>query len=91
MGLRCDTRVEAIRTGPLGACRTPSARHARGDEVVRMIDEVEVGLRRIVADEIGDYLSRAASDGRRVPDELDQRQMARAILRRELDERAKTS
>lgn len=56
-----------------------------------MIDEVEVGLRRVVADEIGDYLSRAASDGRRVPDELDQRQMARAILRRELDERAKTA
>lgn len=56
-----------------------------------MIDSVEAGLRRLVADEIGDYLTRAAEEGRRVPDELDQRQMARAILRRELDERARTA
>lgn len=56
-----------------------------------MLDEVEAGLRRIVADEIGDYLARANTDGRRVPDEIDQRQMARAILRRELDHRAKAA
>ncbi|HEY5876208.1 MAG TPA: ATPase, T2SS/T4P/T4SS family [Ilumatobacteraceae bacterium] len=54
-----------------------------------MHDELEAGLRRVVADEIGDYLARASADGRRAPDDLDQRQMARAILRRELDNRAK--
>jgi Flp pilus assembly CpaF family ATPase len=54
-------------------------------------DELEAGLRRIVADEIGDYLTRASEDGRRMPDEIDQQQMARAILRRELDARAKAA
>ena len=56
-----------------------------------MLDELEFGLRRVVADEIGDYLNRATDEGRRVPDELDQRQMARAILRRELDNRSKAA
>jgi Flp pilus assembly CpaF family ATPase len=56
-----------------------------------VLDELESGLRRIVADEIGDYLSRATDEGRRVPDDMDQRQMARAILRRELDNRSKAA
>lgn len=56
-----------------------------------MLDELELGLRRIVADEIGDYLTRATDEGRRVPDDMDQRQMARAILRRELDNRSKAA
>lgn len=56
-----------------------------------MLDELEPGLRRVVADEIGDYLSRATDEGRRVPDEMDQRQMARAILRREFDNRSKAA
>ncbi|MFZ6003067.1 MAG: CpaF family protein [Actinomycetota bacterium] len=56
-----------------------------------MLDELEATLRRTVADEIGDYLARASDEGRRVPDELDQQQMARAILRRELDNRSKAA
>ena len=56
-----------------------------------MLDELEAGLRRVVADEIGDYLTRATDEGRPVPDELDQRQMARAILRREFDNRSKAA
>ncbi len=56
-----------------------------------MLDELELGLRRVVADEIGDYLTRATDEGRRVPDDMDQRQMARAILRRELDNRSKAA
>lgn len=52
---------------------------------------IEAVLRRVVADEIGDYVHRAAEEGRRAPDELDQRQMARAIVRRELDDRARTA
>ena len=56
-----------------------------------MLDELESGLRRVVADEIGDYLNRATDEGRRVPDDMDQRQMARAILRRELDNRSKVA
>lgn len=56
-----------------------------------MLDELELGLRRIVADEIGDYLTRATDEGRPVPDDMDQRQMARAILRRELDNRSKAA
>ena len=56
-----------------------------------MLDELEPGLRRVVADEIGEYLTRAADDGRRVPDDMDQRQMGRAILRRELDNRSKAA
>lgn len=48
-------------------------------------------LRRRVADELGAYLHRCSQEGRRQPDELDQRQMARAIIRRELDEMAKDS
>lgn len=56
-----------------------------------MLDELEEGLRRIVADEVGDYVTRASSEGRRIPDEMDQRQMASAILRRELDLRARAA
>lgn len=56
-----------------------------------VLDELELGLRRVVADEIGDYLSRATDEGRRVPDEMDQRQMARAILRREFDNKSKAA
>ena len=56
-----------------------------------MLDELEATLRRTVADEIGDYLARASDEGRRLPDELDQQQMARAILRRELDNRSRTA
>jgi len=56
-----------------------------------VLDELELGLRRVVADEIGDYLTRATDEGRRVPDDMDQRQMARAILRRELDNRSKAA
>ncbi len=55
------------------------------------VERVEVTLRRMVADEIGDYLRGCADDGRRPPDETDQRQMARAIVRRELDLRARTA
>ncbi len=51
----------------------------------------EVTLRRTVAEEIGRYLAAAVDDGRPVPDELDQQQMARAILRRELDGRSKAA
>ena len=53
-----------------------------------MIGELESRLRRVVADEIGDYMSRAAADGRALPSEMDQQQMASAILRRELDQRS---
>lgn len=53
--------------------------------------EPVTALRRLVADEIGDFLRRAAQEGRRPPEEADQRQMARAIVRRELDARARTS
>jgi pilus assembly protein CpaF len=56
-----------------------------------MLDDLERSLRRIVADEIGTYLAEASTDGRPVPDELDQRQMARAILRRELDNRSRAA
>jgi pilus assembly protein CpaF len=53
--------------------------------------EPVTALRRLVADEIGDFLRRAAQEGCRPPEEADQRQMARAIVRRELDGRARTS
>jgi pilus assembly protein CpaF len=56
-----------------------------------MIDELESTLRRVVADEIGDFMSRAAQDGRQVPDEVDQKQMAIAILQRELDSRSRAA
>lgn len=56
-----------------------------------MVDDLERALRRTVADEIGTYLAEASADGRPVPDELDQRQMARAILRRELDNRSRAA
>lgn len=48
-------------------------------------------MRRRVADEIGEFLRRCAEDGRRPPDDTDQRQMARAIVRRELDQRARAA
>lgn len=54
------------------------------------VDQVTV-LRRLVADEIGEFLRRCAEEGRRPPDEMDQRQMAQAILRRELDDRARAA
>ena len=50
-----------------------------------MIDELESSLRRVVADEIADLMSRSAATGRDMPDELDQRQMAVASIRRELE------
>lgn len=53
--------------------------------------EQVAGLRRMVADEIGEFLRQCAEEGRRPPDEMDQRQMARAIVRRELDERARAA
>jgi pilus assembly protein CpaF len=53
-----------------------------------VIDELEMRLRRVVADEIGSLMNRAVTTGKAVPNELDQQQMARAILRRELDRRA---
>jgi pilus assembly protein CpaF len=56
-----------------------------------MLDDLERALRRTVADEIGTYMAGAAAEGRSVPDELDQRQMARAILRRELDNRSRAA
>lgn len=56
-----------------------------------MLDELEVVLRRVVADEIGEFLAGASDQGRAIPDELDQRQMARAILRRELDNRSRAA
>lgn len=55
-----------------------------------MVEQVDV-LRRAVATELGDYLRRCADEGRRPPDEIDQRQMARAIIRRDLDERARSA
>lgn len=54
------------------------------------IDQVS-GLRRVVADEIGDYLRRCAEEGRGQPGETDQRLMARAVLRRELDTTARAA
>ena len=56
-----------------------------------MLDELAASLRRTVADEIGEYLGRSSDAGSRVPDELDQQQMARAILRRELDARSRAA
>lgn len=56
-----------------------------------MSEDWEPALRRVVAEEIGQYLTAAVDDGRPVPDELDQQQMARAILRRELDQRSKAA
>ena len=56
-----------------------------------MIDELESELRRIVAEEIGSYMNRAVTENRPIPDELDQRQMGHAILRRELDNRCRAS
>jgi pilus assembly protein CpaF len=56
-----------------------------------VIGELESQLRRIVADEIGSYMNRAVVESRPVPDELDQRQMGHAILRRELDNRSRAA
>lgn len=56
-----------------------------------MAEALDATLRRLVADEIGQFVARARDEGRPVPDELDQRQMARAILRRELKARAVTA
>ena len=56
-----------------------------------MIDQLEIELRRLVADEIGTLMNRAVAESRPIPDEMDQQQMARAILRRELDARSRTA
>ncbi len=48
-------------------------------------------MRRTVADEIGAYLARCETEGRPLPDDTDRRQMARAVLRRELDLRFKAA
>jgi pilus assembly protein CpaF len=56
-----------------------------------MIDELEAGLRRTVGDEVGRLLSAAAADGRPVPDNLDQKQMARAIVRGQLEQRSRAA
>ncbi len=50
-----------------------------------MSEQFEATMRRTVADEIGAYLARCETEGRPLPDETDRRQMARAVLRRELD------
>jgi len=59
--------------------------------MVESVERVETALRRVVGDEIGEFLRRCAQDGRRAPSELDQRQMARAIVRRELDDRTRAA
>lgn len=46
-------------------------------------------LRQRVAVEIGEFVSAATAQGRVPPDEVDQRQKARAVLRRELDGQAR--
>lgn len=51
--------------------------------------KLEAALRRVVADEIAEQHHRAESAGAGTLDEVDQRQMARAILNRELDLRAR--
>jgi Flp pilus assembly CpaF family ATPase len=56
-----------------------------------MLTEHEEVLHRLVTDEVGEYVTRATTEGRVVPDELDQRQMATAIVRRELDARARVA
>jgi pilus assembly protein CpaF len=50
-----------------------------------VIEQFEATMRRTVADEVGAYLARCETEGRPLPDETDRRQMARAVLRRELD------
>jgi len=52
-------------------------------------DLLEEELRRLVALEVGEFVAGASHDGRPLPDGLDQRQMATAIVRRELDARAR--
>ena len=54
-----------------------------------MPDQLEATLRRLVADEVGDFVRHAEAEGRAVPSEVDQRQMARAILQRELTRRSR--
>ena len=56
-----------------------------------MIEQFETALRRTVADEIGAYLARCETEGRPLPDDTDRRQMARAVLRRELDNQYKAA
>src|SRR5256885_13616418 len=55
----------------------------------RMPDPLEGTLRRLVADEVGDFVRHAEAEGRTSPTEVDQRQMARAILQRELTRRSR--
>ncbi|MEY2422045.1 MAG: hypothetical protein QOI95_2112 [Acidimicrobiaceae bacterium] len=54
-----------------------------------MPEQLEATLRRLVADEVGDFVRHAEAEGRVVPSEVDQRQMARAILQRELTRRSR--
>jgi Flp pilus assembly CpaF family ATPase len=56
-----------------------------------MIEQFEPSLRRMVADEVGAFLARCETEGRPLPDEDDRRQMARAVLRRELDNQFKAA
>lgn len=50
-----------------------------------MIEQLVQELRRKVVDEIGNHVAHVESQGRPPPSEVDRRQMARAILQRELD------
>ncbi len=52
---------------------------------------MEATLRRLVADEVGALVASARTSGRPVPDDDDQRLMARAVLRGALDERHKAA
>lgn len=56
-----------------------------------MIDELERQLRRVVADEISSYMNKAVTAGRPIPDDDDQDQMARSVLKREMDRRAQAA
>jgi pilus assembly protein CpaF len=81
--------AESYRASSEGRACKRAGKSGRVGGVV--IEELETQLRRLVADEIGTLMNRAVAEGRPVPDEVDQQQMARAILRRELDNRARTA
>ncbi|MFN8026910.1 MAG: ATPase, T2SS/T4P/T4SS family [Acidimicrobiia bacterium] len=53
------------------------------------LDLAREELRELVVSEVGDFVAGASREGRLLPDELDQRQMAAAIVRRELDARTR--
>lgn len=52
---------------------------------------LEAALRRLVADEVGRFVAEASQDGRAGPDDADQRLLAGAVLRRELDQRQRAA